>query len=206
MLRRMMPSRAAREGRSTQDESSQGSQGSEVEAARWEHNLPAPADGPAMQQLPQLQQEEGEGEITAAQPPQQQLEQAEAAVAETHAPQHNQHPPQQQQQQQRRSSLNSGRQTPTADLLPSHPITPNSPGGASPGTTFATPAAAPVSGPASSPGSQRGGEFQTQIRKVTANLVDILDQMSAGNGGDSSGSSTAGSSKGELMQCAAERP
>jgi hypothetical protein len=98
--------------------------------------------------------------------------------------------------------------------MTSHPITPDPPspmsppdsayngsnpgssrqGGASPGVARSSqqrspPPPLPVS--SSSPGS----EFQTHLRKVTANLVDILDQMS--NNGGSVTNSPPGSSQGK---------
>lgn len=96
---------------------------------------------------------------------------------------------------------------PAVPGLASHPITPNHSGyatpmqGSSPGASSASAQTSRMSaghgsphGPASATESP-GSEFQTHLRKVTANLVDILDQMS--NAGGSATSSPPGSSKGE---------
>ena len=93
---------------------------------------------------------------------------------------------------------------PAVPGLTSHPVSPNIPSG------YATPMQGSSPGLGSpgvpprmnafphTPGSATespNSEFQTHLRKVTANLVDILDQMS--NAGGSVTSSPPGSSRGE---------
>ena len=74
--------------------------------------------------------------------------------------------------------------------LKSHPVTPDRSGGLSPvGASSSSPAGSnSANGNVSR--SPSNGDFQNHLRKVTANLVDILDQISTSG-------STAGSSKGK---------
>ena len=89
--------------------------------------------------------------------------------------------------------------------MQSHPITPDSPRpltspdtsaftgsrvGVSPGLTMSS-----QRSPAPSSSASPGSEFQTHLRKVTANLVDLLDQIS--NSAGSSTNSPPGSSQGK---------
>ena len=85
---------------------------------------------------------------------------------------------------------------PSLPTLSSHPVTPDRPGVSSPQAGSSTPSGSrPPLPPTSSP-QKHGSEFQTHLRKVTANLVEILDQMSHND--SSVNSSPPGSSKGKL--------
>jgi hypothetical protein len=76
--------------------------------------------------------------------------------------------------------------------LASHPVTPQRQPPSN-RRTSSLPTAMPSRPPNSQVNAGNGNDLQTHLRKVTANLVDILDSMSTGN---SANTTPAGSSKG----------
>jgi hypothetical protein len=178
-----------------------------LKAARRSGSQPAASNSdPAPDQADAVNEVENEPEIASNSPQDDAYvdsESAEALTKATAAEEGTTRPP-----SATTASPSAAGVSPVAGMV-SHPITPDIPSHISPpdtaysgsnagssrqgGASLRAPSSQHSLPPSGSPGS----EFQTHLRKVTANLVDILDQMSS-NGGSVT-NSPPGSSQGKKV-------